>query len=155
MVNKRFGFTLVEAIITALILGIVASMVIAQKETASKRSKEHELRHSLEQIRQAIDNYRDAVNKKKIIQDVTLPPYPQSLTALVEGVKAANGKKTYFLRRIPRDPFSTDSLEKAEETWNTRSSTSPPGDFSEGNDIYDVSSKSEDIGLNGIPYKEW
>ncbi|CUT17288.1 MULTISPECIES: type II secretion system protein [Candidatus Ichthyocystis] len=155
MAKNRSGFTLVEAIITALILGVMASMVMAQKENSSKRAKEHELRQSLKQIRQAIDDYRDAVNKKIIIQDATQAPYPPSLSTLVKGVKSSDGKKIYFLRRIPRDPFSNNALEAAEETWNIRSYTSPPGDFSQGNDVYDVSSKSDNIGLNGIPYKDW
>ncbi|WP_242641456.1 MULTISPECIES: type II secretion system protein [Candidatus Ichthyocystis] len=155
MFSIRSGFTIVEAIITALILGIVAGMVLDQKQVVVKRNREQELRRALIQIRSAIDKYREAVSQKIIIQDESIPPYPPSLSILVRGVKTVNEKTIYFLRRLPRDPFNNEPMEKDEETWNIRSSTSPPGEFSKGKDVYDVSSKSEEIGLNGIPYKDW
>jgi len=60
-----------------------------------------------------------------------------------------------WLRRVPRDPFFEDQSVAPELQWNIRAYAALPGDFSGGADVYDVSSKSEAIGLNGIAYKDW
>jgi len=60
-----------------------------------------------------------------------------------------------FLRQVPRDPFFPDQSVPPEQQWNLRAYGALPGDFSGGADVYDVSSKSEAIGRNGIAYKDW
>ncbi len=60
-----------------------------------------------------------------------------------------------FLRQLPRDPFFEDQTVPAEQQWNLRAYGAMPGDFSGGADVYDVTSKSTAIGLNGIAYKDW
>ncbi len=60
-----------------------------------------------------------------------------------------------FLRSVPRDPFFEDQTVPADQQWNIRAYGSPPGDFSSGSEIYDVSSKSAATGKNGIAYKDW
>ena len=57
-------------------------------------------------------------------------------------------RKLYFLRRVPADPMSG-------EEWGLRSYASPPTRRSAGKDVYDVYSRSDDKGLNGIAYREW
>ncbi|HBL66531.1 MAG TPA: general secretion pathway protein GspG, partial [Achromobacter sp.] len=43
----------------------------------------------------------------------------------------------------------------AADTWDTRSYDSSVDAFSSGRDVFDVRSKSQRRGLNGVPYKEW
>ena len=58
------------------------------------------------------------------------------------------GARLYFLRRVPPDPISG-------EAWGLRSYASPADAPKEGDDVYDVYSKSDAIGLNGVAYREW
>ena len=84
--------------------------------------------------------------------------YPKNLIELVEGVedqRSPNRKKIYFLRRIPADPMSSDSSLKPEDSWGLRSYASPPDEPAEGDDVFDVYSKSAKVGLNGVPYIKW
>jgi general secretion pathway protein G len=60
-----------------------------------------------------------------------------------------------FLRQIPRDPFFEDQTVAPDQQWNIRAYGALPGDYSGGADVYDVSTKSTGIGLNGIAYKDW
>jgi general secretion pathway protein G len=83
--------------------------------------------------------------------------YPPSLRILVEGVpnqKSPTGEKFYFLRRLPRDPFAALDL-AADDSWDLRSYSSAADSPSPGDDVYDVHSRSNGIGLNGQPYQRW
>jgi general secretion pathway protein G len=77
--------------------------------------------------------------------------YPPSLKVLVDGVADAknpdNKSKMYFLRRIPRDPMSSDPDSPPEQTWGLRSYESAPDSPSEGRDVFDVYSKSTGVAL--------
>jgi general secretion pathway protein G len=152
------GFTLIELVITVAIVALLASLALPLSEVAVQRSKEQELRRNLREIRDAIDAYRLAVEEQRIPKAVTESGYPKTLDVLVQGVndaKSPKPAKIYFLRRIPRDPFSSDPAKSAAQTWGKRSYASPPDEPQEGDDIYDVYSMSPRIGLNGVPHREW
>ena len=149
--RRARGFTLVELLITVTILALLASVAMPLAEVAVQRGKEKELRQSLREIRDAIDAWKRAADDGRIEKSADASGYPPSLAALVEGVedkKKPDGSKLYFLRRVPRDPLGG-------EDWGLRSYDSPPDDPHEGKDVYDVFSKSDETGLNGVPYAKW
>ena len=147
------GFTLLELVVTATVLLILASAVVPLARNGFKRQQELELRRSLREMRMAIDDYKKQAEQQKI----KAPPaeanfYPESLELLVEGVPATGSlsRKVRFLRRLPVDPFTG----KAE--WGLRSTSDDANSTSwGGGHVYDIYSLSQGTGMNGIPYREW
>jgi general secretion pathway protein G len=152
------GFTLIELVITVAIVALLATAVLPVNELVVQRTQEQDLRRSLRQIREAIDAYKQASDEGRIKKSVGDSGYPKTLDELVNGVddqKNPNKAKIYFLRRIPRDPFSTDPTLSAAATWGKRSYASPPDDPKEGDDVFDVFSLATGRGINGQPYRDW
>ena len=152
------GFTFIELVITVAIVAILSMAVLPLAEVTIQRAKEHELRTALRQVREAIDAYKQASDEGRVAKRANESGYPKSLDLLVDGVEdAKEPKKTkiYFLRRIPRDPMSSDSSLTPSDTWGKRSYASPPNEPKAGDDVYDVYSMRAGIGLNGVRYREW
>jgi general secretion pathway protein G len=151
------GFTLIELVITAAIVSVLALAVLPFAETAARRAKETELRAALREIRGALDAHKTAWDQGRIEHKVDDSGYPPTLQALVQGVRDAKdpkGRNIYFLRRLPRDPFADTALAAA-DTWGKRSYASPPDFPAEGADVFDVFSRAAGAGLNGIAYRDW
>ena len=145
------GFTLVELLIVVAIVALLASIAAPLAELSYQRGKEQELRHALREIREAIDAYKRAGDEGKIERKADGAGYPPTLATLVEGVEentSAERRKIYFLRRIPKDPLTG-------EEWGLRSYASPAAEPQPGKDVYDVYSRSDAVGLNKVPYREW
>lgn len=157
MNRRQGGFSLIEVVITVALIGLLASIAAPLTETVVRRGKEQDLKIALYQLRDAIDAYKVAADAGHIEKSADSSGYPESLELLVEGVRdlrSVKGNKLYFLRRIPRDPFADPRLEPG-ENWGLRSYESPADDPEEGEDVFDVYSRSEGVGLNGISYREW
>lgn len=157
--RRRFrGFSFIEILATITILALLATAAVPYWELMVTRQKETELRRDLRQLREAIDAYKVATDEGRIPKIANESGYPKRLDDLVNGVEDAKDpakRKIYFLRRVPRDPMFPDTEVPAIQTWQLRSYESPPEQPREGVDIFDVYSKSELKGLNGVPYNQW
>ncbi|MDD5330555.1 MAG: type II secretion system protein [Sulfuricella sp.] len=152
------GFTIVELLVTLVIVGILASAAIPMAELAVQRGKERELREALHTIRAALDAYKRAGDEGHMERKADESGYPHTLEELVKGVvdvKNPKGAPMRFLRAIPRDPFFADAEAPATKTWGLRSYVSSHEEPQEGSDVFDIYSIAVGQGLNGVPYREW
>jgi len=156
--RSALGFTLIELLVTLAIMAVLATLVVPLAEVTVQRQREQELRRSLREIRTAIDAYKRASDEGRIPHTIDSTGYPPSLRILVEGIEDARDPKKakiYFLRRIPLDPMQHDMHVGEDQIWGKRSYSSEASDAQEGDDVYDVYSRSPATGLNGIPYRRW
>lgn len=152
------GFTLIELLLTLALLATLATVAYPLTALMGKRDRELDLQRSLREIRRAIDSYKEASDDGRIEKSVTASGYPPSLQTLVDGVTDQTnlqGQKLYFLRRIPRDPLCECPELAAEKTWQLRSYKSSADNPQEGEDVFDVSSRSTRESLNGTLYSQW
>lgn len=150
--KRAAGFTLVEMVLVVTLLSILSVVTYPVVKYSVKRQKEIELRHHLRTMRNAIDEFKRYSDLGLIPVELGTDGYPKELEVLVEGVDLV-GQIDYrarFLRRIPVDPMT------GEAEWGIRSyQDDPDANFWGGENVYDVYSLSEGVGLNGIPYREW
>jgi general secretion pathway protein G len=152
--NPRSGMTLVELIVAFTILLVLTSMAVPLARNNVRRLKERQLREALKEIHTAIDKYKDMADGGKLgIQKQDSYGYPESLQALVDGVKGsgqAADTKLKFLRRIPIDPMTNT------RDWGLRSMQDDPMSTSwGGQNVFDVYTKSMDKAADGTPYSDW
>lgn len=153
------GFTLLEMIIALAVLSVLLTMAAPVLKLQAQRAKEAELRQALREIRSALDAHKQAAAEGRIRVSTDQSGFPPSLDVLVEGVPNAQDPKgqarIYFLRRLPRDPLDERSEVPAAQTWALRSYASPSDAPQAGDDVFDVASRAQGVGLNGVPYAQW
>jgi len=155
--SQRKRLTLIELMISLVILSILASAVLPLSRMTVRRSKELELRKNLREIRTAIDRFKKDWDDKKIVRTAAavadeMTGYPQKLDVLVSGGPSAtdNGPAFKYLRRVPRDPF-TGSTEWGFKCYeDAADSTSWCG-----KNVYDVYSQSDETAIDGSHYADW
>jgi general secretion pathway protein G len=158
MFRQRPGFTLVEVLVTAAIIAILAGAVLPMAKIALQRERETEFRRDLRLIREAIDAYKKMADDKKIESEADTDGYPPTLDVLVKGAKLKGDAKAKsgpdkiikFLRRIPRDPLTIAG------DWGLLSSQDAPDAASWGEqNVFDVYTKSRAKPLDGTKYRDW
>jgi len=143
----------VELIVAFTIMLILTSMAVPLARSKVRAERERELRYALRDMRYAIDKYKDFADAGAFgpLKQGT-DGYPESLQQLVDGVKLTGPKdqKMYFLRRIPRDPFTGN------REWGMRSDQDDPKSSSwGGQNLFDIYSKTYEKAPDGTPYAEW
>lgn len=148
----RSGYTMVELVLVTTLLVTLAAVALPASKYTVRRAKEIELRQALRSMRNAIDEFKRYSDAGLIPVELGTDGYPDELEVLIEGVDLVGqiDKRVRFLRRIPRDPMT------GEYEWGMRSYQD---DFDSsswgGENVFDVYSLSEGVGLNKVPYKEW
>lgn len=155
--NAR-AFTLIEMLVSIVILTILASVAMPYAETIAKRQKEVELRRAFREMRTAIDVFHQDWRGGLIPSDNTVASeygYPKRIELLVEGVRHTDGQLKRYLRRIPSNPFASQEIEVAEQ-WLWRGyEDSQDTEFWNGRDVYDVRTVNAGRALDGSSYREW
>ena len=146
--------SLVELIVAFTILLILSAMAVPLARGRIQAQRVRELRSSLDEMRKAIDRYKDNCDAGYFG-----PPklgtncYPESLEILVTGQKlaqSADGKVLKFLRHVPRDPLT------GKYEWGMRSDQDDPKSLSWGGQcVFDVYSKTQEKAADGKSYSEW
>ena len=150
--SRKNGFTLIELIVTVMIIAILVGLALPLAKNTIRREREVALHQALREMRTAIDKFKEASDKGSIEVKLGTEGYPEKLEVLVDGVPMLNAvdKKLKFLRRIPADPMSNST------DWGLRSYQDDPTSSSwGGQNVFDVYTKSEGTGLDGTKYKEW
>ena len=149
--RQACGFTMIELLAVLGILAVLLVMALPFAELTARREREAELRHGLWEIRDAIDAYKRMADAG-LIQPSSKSGYPPDLQTLGSGVKTNTATTAYFLRSLPQDPFSPSAPDGG---WALRSYRSPPDQPEAGEDVFDIHTRSTEIGLNGIALAQW
>ena len=123
------GYTLLELMIVVSIVGILVALAIPNFQHSAMKAKETALKHNLFTMRSVLDQYYADRGE-----------YPLSLESLVED---------QYLRAIPMDPMT-----KSMTTWVEIYEEQEEGDDSPTG-VYDIKSGSDELALDGTPYKDW
>lgn len=149
-IRNQQGFTLVELVVAAAILSLLAVMALPLARVTIQRQREKELRRAVWQMRDAIDRYKRDADLGYFQIKTDSVGYPPDLETLVKGVDAQGGIKIRYLRSIPIDPMTNS------KDWGLRSNQDDPDSDSWGGQaVFDVYTKSKGTALDGTKYSDW
>ena len=123
------GFSFLEMVLVLMVLGVLFGIAVPRYQSQILKAKEAVLEHNLAVIRERLDQYH-----------ADHDAYPAGLADLV-----VSG----YLREIPADPMTGSILwEEVRDDYDPLFPDAPQG-------VSDVRSRSEEIGTDGRPYREW
>lgn len=150
---RQGGYTLTELVVVAVILTSLSTVLYPTAKFTVQRYKEEQLREALREMRNAIDEYKRYSDAQLLPIELGTDGYPSEIEQLLEVHQlVGQGPDTIkrFLRRIPADPMT------GETEWGTRSYQDDwDADSWGGENVFDVYSLSEEVGLDGVPYGNW
>jgi general secretion pathway protein G len=146
------GYSMTEVIVVCVMLTILAGVAYPIARFTVRRHKELELKRVLRMMRNAVDDYKRFSDAGLIPIEVGTEGYPSEMEVLIEGVDLVGqiDRKQRFLRRVPIDPMTGEAewgIRSVQDDWDSTSWG--------GENVYDIYSLSQGVGLNGIPYSEW
>ena len=150
--KRARGYTLVELVVVCAVLVVLAGAAFPLAKYTRLRIKEMELRAALREMRASIDEFKRYTDAGLLPVDFGTDGYPSELEVLIEPIDVVGqvDKQIRFLRRIPVDPMT------GEVEWGLRSTSDEPDSTSWGGEnVFDVYSLAEGVGLDGVPYSEW
>ncbi len=156
--SSTAGMTLLELILAAGILMVLAGAALPIARVTIRRDRERELHRDLIEMRNAIDRYKDACDRNLFKVEQGTECYPPDLDTLVKGVLlggntpggTATGETVRFLRRIPVDPMT------GQAEWGKRGVQDDPDSSNwNGKNVFEVYSLSQGIALDGTKYADW
>ena len=124
------GFTLIELMVVAGILIVLASIGLVQYKNGKTHASEGVLKTDLFNFRDGIDQFYADKGQ-----------YPGTLDELVSAG---------YLRRVPDDPFTMSNT-----SWQITPSEPDPTNPSAAPGVYDVKSGSDATALDGTKYADW
>jgi general secretion pathway protein G len=128
--RSEHGFTLIELVVVAGILIVLAGIGLVQYKNGKVRASEAVLKTDLFNLRDGIDQY---------YADKGM--YPATLDELVS---------SGYLRKVPDDPFTMSG-----STWQTLASEPDPNNPNAPPGVYDVKSGADATALDGTKYADW
>ncbi len=169
--DNKHGVTLIELLITLVIIFILASIALPLTKVSAQRTKELELRQTLRTMRTAIDRFRNdwawdqnillgplCVKNQTTCKEFTgVTGYPKTLETLLvielsgeeATIEDVNPVRRY-LRRIPLDPVTNST------DWGLRCHQDEPDVESWcGEDVFDVYTTSAKTSIDGTSYRDW
>jgi prepilin-type N-terminal cleavage/methylation domain-containing protein len=153
------GFTIAELITVIAIIAILSAVAMPVAKFGFRRQREVDLHDRLRKITDAIDRYHDyhtfppgSPKRAKDMEALGADGYPKKLEDLTKPLELTDGTKVRFLR----DRDLIDPMTNRNE-WTTLSTTDDPDtSSSNGDNIYEVHSKSHALSLDGkTHYNEW
>jgi general secretion pathway protein G len=131
------GFTLIELIVVVTIIGILASIAVANVKFAQRKAREAALKDNLFEMRKAIDNFY--ADKQR---------YPNDLNELVPN----------YLKKIPADPVTMkvdwEAVMDDPMSLDGEMSASTDPEEMQQPGVVDVKSKAPGTTLDNVPYAE-
>lgn len=127
--KREGGFSFIEMVLVLLVLGVLFGIALPRYQAQITKAKEAVLEHNLAVLRDRLDQYRADRDQ-----------FPEALAELVVAG---------YLREVPEDPMTGSILwEEIRDDYDPLFPNAPAG-------VSDVRSRSEEIGSDGRPYREW